>query len=116
MDSDLLVQNIKKCCADANLPPTKACQEAGVGKSFISNIKNGQTPSVAKVAELAAYLGVTTSDLVGDARASPAVSELDIAAANLNEAGLKVLIDYAAFLATKDEYKKYAQTDLGKEA
>lgn len=68
MDKDLLIQNVIRYCTDANVLPTKACIEAGVGKSFISDVRRGKVPSVAKVADLAAYLGVTTSDLVGDAR------------------------------------------------
>lgn len=66
MDRNILIQNIIRCCANKGEPPTNACFNAGVGKSFISDIKRGQTPSVAKVASLAAYLGVSTSDLVGD--------------------------------------------------
>lgn len=116
MDKELLIENIIKYCEAANIPQTRAFAEAGVGKDFIVNIRRSTTTSVAKVAALAAHLGVTTSDLVGDARASPAASELDEAAADLNDAGRKALLEYAAFLATKDEYKKYAQTGLGKEA
>ena len=78
MDKELLIENIVRCCKAMDEPPTKACANAGVGKSFISHIRDGQVPSVAKVADLAAYLGVTTSDLVGDARDGPvALSPLD---------------------------------------
>ena len=63
-----MISNIRKYCAARNVKPTIACTAAGVGRSFVSDIDRGQTPSVAKVADLAAYLGVSTSDLVGDAR------------------------------------------------
>ena len=66
MDKDLLVQNIIRCCLLKGEPPTVASVNAGLGKDFLSDIKRGRTPSVAKVAALAAYLGVSTSDLVGD--------------------------------------------------
>ena len=66
MDKDLLIQNIIKYCISKGEPPTNACFSAGVGRSFIANMRKGQTPSVAKIADLAAYLGVSTSDLVGD--------------------------------------------------
>ncbi len=48
--------------------PTVACRESGVGSSFINNIEaRNQTPSVEKVQMLATYLGVTTSELLGEA-------------------------------------------------
>lgn len=68
MDSQLFVQNIKKYCIQKDVKPTVACKESGVGSSFISDINRGQTPSVAKVQMLADYLGVTTSDLLGETK------------------------------------------------
>ncbi len=66
MDKELFVQNIKKYCELRGVKPTVACRESGVGTSFISDINRGQTPSVAKVQMLADYLGVTTSELLGE--------------------------------------------------
>lgn len=67
MDAEKLVQNIKKYCALKNIKPTVACRESGVGTSFINNIEaRNQVPSVAKVQQLAIYLGVTTSELLGE--------------------------------------------------
>ena len=66
MDRELFVQNIERYCALAGVKPTNACKESGVGSSFISDIKRGQTPSVAKVQQLAQYLGCTVSDLLGE--------------------------------------------------
>lgn len=66
MDATLFVQNIKKYCLLRGVKPTAACKESGVGTSFISDINRGQTPSVSKVQMLAEYLGVTTSDLLGE--------------------------------------------------
>lgn len=60
-----------------NVKPTNACKESGVGSSFLSDIQRGQTPSVAKVQLLAQYLGVTTSDLLGEAQKSSPPSEED---------------------------------------
>ena len=70
MDANIFVQNIKKYCLLMGVKPTNACKESGVGASFISDIKRGQTPSVAKVQILADYLGVTTSELLGEASGS----------------------------------------------
>ncbi len=67
MDRALFVENIKKYCARNGIKPTVACRESGVGTSFINNIESrGQIPSVERVQQLAAYLGVTTSDLLGE--------------------------------------------------
>ena len=60
-----------------NIKPTNACKESGVGSSFLSDIQRGQTPSVAKEQLLAQYLGVTTSDLLGEAQKSSPPSEED---------------------------------------
>ena len=66
MDAMLFVENIKKYCELKGIKPTVACRESGVGASFVSDINRGQTPSVAKVQLLANYLGVTTSELLGE--------------------------------------------------
>ena len=66
MDKETFVQNVKMLCLKRGIKPTNACKESGVGASFISDINRGQTPSVAKVQLLAQYLGVTTSELLGE--------------------------------------------------
>lgn len=60
------VQNIKKYCKMKGVKPTPACRDSGVGTSFINDIERGKVPSVEKVQLLASYLGVTTSDLLGE--------------------------------------------------
>lgn len=66
MDREFFVQNIKLLCKSKRVYPTVACRESGVGTSFITDITRGKTPSVAKVQMLAAYLGVSTSELLGE--------------------------------------------------
>lgn len=67
MDKAVFVQNIKDYCKRKGVKPTVACRESGVSASFINNIEaKGQVPSVEKVQMLAAYLGVTTSELLGE--------------------------------------------------
>ena len=78
MDRELLIQNIIKHCVERGEAPTNACINAGVGKNLISHIREGRVPSVAKISDLAAYLGVTTSDLIGDARDAAPVDEKEI--------------------------------------
>ena len=74
MDAVIFVQNIKSLCARKGVKPTVACRESGVGASFISDINRGQTPSIAKVQLLANYLGVTTSELLGE-KTKPTVGD-----------------------------------------
>lgn len=72
MDKQLFVQSVKNYCERKNVKPTVACREAGVGTSFINNIEaRGQVPSVEKVQQLAQYLGVTTSELLGEVPCAP---------------------------------------------
>lgn len=76
MDKVLFVQNIKDICKSKGIKPTVACRESGVGTSFINNIESrGQVPSVEKVQMLATYLGVTTSELLGEEKKPAPVSE-----------------------------------------
>lgn len=67
MDKQILVQNIKKYCAIRGVKPTIACTESGAGKDIINQLeKRGSIPSVERVQLLAQYLGVTTSELLGE--------------------------------------------------
>lgn len=66
MEKEKFVQNVKYYCKLKGLKPTPACREAGVGSSFLNSIERGQTPSVGAVQKLAKYLGLTTSELLGE--------------------------------------------------
>lgn len=115
MDKEILIANIRKFCAARNLKPTIACVGAGVGRSYVSDIARGQTPSVASVADLAAFLNVTTSDLVGDAATPAELRPLAEAWAELNEEGRERLISYAEDLTASGRYKKHDPDKLGQE-
>ncbi len=116
MNKELMISNVLKFCAAREIKPTVACSEAGVGKNFVTNMKRGQTPSVAAVADLAAYLGVSTSDLVGDAKTPAELAPLAAAWAELNEEGRERLIAYAEDLTAGGRYKKADSYRMGKEA
>lgn len=76
MNKDVFVQNVKKYCALKGVKPTVACDESGAGKNLIGQLVNRDTvPSVERVQLLAQYLGVTTSDLLGEAQKSSPPSE-----------------------------------------
>lgn len=66
MNVEIFVQNIKNICKSRGTNPTSACEASGAGRNFMDNIKKGSIPSVAKVQMLADYLGVTTSELLGE--------------------------------------------------
>ena len=67
MDAQVFVQNIKYYCDKNGVKPTVACKESGAGKDLINQIeRRGSMPSIEKVQLLAEYLGVTTSELLGE--------------------------------------------------
>jgi transcriptional regulator with XRE-family HTH domain len=106
MDKELLISNIRKYCAAKGEKPTNACAAAGVGKSFVSDIARGRAPSVTAVADLAAYLGVSCSDLVGDAKMPAELAPLANAWTDLNEEGRARLVEYAEDLVHGGRYIK----------
>jgi len=66
MDREAFVQKVKMLCLQRGVKPTNVCNELGIGGSFLPDIKRGRIPSVEKVQMLASYLGVTTSELLGE--------------------------------------------------
>ena len=113
MDKETLIFNIQKYCEARDTKPTPACIAAGVGHSFLTDIKRDKMPSVEKVAKLAAYLGVSTSDLVGDAQTPADLAPLADAWAELNDEGRARLVAYAEDLCASGRYIK---NHLSKEA
>jgi len=53
-------------CQLRGVKPTVAGRESGAGPNFVNNVEAGSIPSVEKVQLLAQYLGVTTSQLLGE--------------------------------------------------
>lgn len=67
MDANIFVQNVKEICKEKGVKPTIACEKSGAGKNLLNHIETrGSVPSVEKVQKLAKYLGVTTSELLGE--------------------------------------------------
>lgn len=116
MNNELLIMNVEKICAMRNTKPTPASIAAGIGHTFISDLRRGKTPSVAKVADLAAYLGVSTSDLVGDAQTPAELRPLAEAWAELNAEGRERLISYAEDLVAGGRYIKNNTAELDRKA
>ena len=68
MDVLKIVENIQHLCDKRGVTPTVAGKESGAGKELVTNMKRkGTMPSVEKIRLLANYLGVTTSELLGEA-------------------------------------------------
>lgn len=86
VNREFLVQNIKSLCQKKGMYPTVACRNSGVGNSFINDLERGKTPSVSKVQMLANYLGVTTSQLLGETEKPASISE-----SGLNEEQLELV-------------------------
>lgn len=117
LDKEKFVQNIKKYCAIKGIRPTAACRESGVGTSFINNIEGrGQTPSVEKVQQLAAYLGVTTSDLLGEddpGLGGPPQRYLVMRYNSLSPASQDKLMTFLEYLVAEESKKNVSDSDTG---
>lgn len=119
MNNELLINNIINLSGIKNEYPTRACAAAGVGKSFISNLKSGVIPSVEKVQMLAEYFGVTTSELLGENK-KPPVSEDDgrsTPAGGVSEE-TRTAMDLLSRLNPENRYKAldYLEYQLAKQA
>ena len=76
MDIEKVVENIQRICKERGITPTVACRESGAGQNMVSYMKKqGIIPSVEKMSKLAAYLGVTTSELLGEEKGPIPVTE-----------------------------------------
>ena len=77
MDVNLFMQNVETLCKQAGTNPTTACTKSGAGRNLMGNLKKGIIPSVAKIQALAEYLGVTTSELLGEPEPPKIQAEID---------------------------------------
>ncbi len=115
MDKEKFVQNIKKYCALRGIKPTAACRESGVGTSFINNIESrGQVPSVEKVQQLATYLGVTTSELLGEddpGLGGPPQRYLVMRYNSLSPESQDKLMTFLEYLVTEENKKNVSDSD-----
>lgn len=76
MNIEKIVQNIQRICREKGTNPTEAGRESGAGPNMVSIMKRrGSFPSIEKMSMLASYLGVTTSELLGEEIAPTPVAE-----------------------------------------
>ena len=115
LDKEKFVQNIKRYCTLRGVKPTAACRESGVGTSFINNIESrGQTPSVEKVQQLAVYLNVTTSDLLGEddpGLGGPAQPYLVMRYNSLSPESQDKLMTFLEYLVAEESKKNVSDSD-----
>lgn len=117
LDKTLFVENVKKLCAIRGIKPTVACRESGAGRSLLTNLEqNGSLPSVEKVQMLAQYLGVTTSELLGETGPSlqydgyiipnqPGAADLIVKFKQLTPEGQKEVLAYVEFKKVQESKK-----------
>lgn len=79
MNVDIFVENLKRILKERNISPATAGRESGCGQDFIPNMEHKKSaPSYIKVQQMAQYLGMTTSELLGEKsgpRAEPGTEE-----------------------------------------
>lgn len=76
MDIEKVVENIQRICKDRGTNPTEAGKKSGAGKDLVSIMRRrGSFPSIEKMSMLASYLGVTTSELLGEKQALLTVTD-----------------------------------------
>ena len=92
--------------------PTAACEASGAGRNFMDNIKKGSIPSVAKVQMLAEYLGVSTSELLGE-KIEPTImdddwtpSENELIFRSLPPERQEEVLRYMRYLVAQEQEKK----------
>lgn len=66
MNIQQLVKNIEILSSQKGVNKTKALQECGAGKNFISNALSGSEPSIGKIEQIADYFGVSIDYLLGN--------------------------------------------------
>lgn len=113
MDAEKFVQNVKNICIMREVPPTIACRESGAGKNLLSEVARGIVPSVNKVQALAQYLGVTTSELLGEV---PSPADISVPAMQFVKLYLSLPAELreqiaAAMLAAKEHLKNNSEID-----
>lgn len=73
MDVENFVKNLKAILDERGISYARAGRESGAGIDFIRMMElRGSVPSYIKVQMMAQYLGMTTSELLGETKSVPA--------------------------------------------
>lgn len=115
MDKEYFVKKVEFLCLQKGIKPTTACKESGLGTSFLPDIKRGRIPSVDKFEKLAAYLGTTVSDLIGEvtpkSMAIPDQPYLVMRYNNLSKEDQQDVMAFVEFKVTQAAKKKKPQEE-----
>lgn len=121
MTTESFVQNLKKILDERGISYTQAGRESGTGIDFIRNIeRRGSAPAFTRVQQMAQYLGMTTSELLGEEKANRPqfedgqMEELAQIFERLNEEGRGKVLSYAQDLDSSGNYKKVDSLGMGK--
>ena len=105
----------QKYCAAKGVKPTIACRESGAGINLINKMESrGSIPSVEKVQLLAQYLGITTSELLGEDNpglGGPAQPYLVMRYNSLSPEGQDKLMTFLEYLVTEENKKNVSDSD-----
>lgn len=105
MDINLLLENMAKYAAAKGTSLSGVSKQAGLSKNYASAVKNGNSPKLVHVFAIAQVLGVSVSDLIGDARQPEEAPELLACWAELNEEGREALLHVAQGFVYSGIYK-----------
>lgn len=76
MDIQFFVQNIKRILDERKISYSRAGRESGAGIDFIRDMeRKGSWPSTEKILQMADYLGVSVSELLGEEKEPAPVAE-----------------------------------------
>lgn len=76
-----LYENIQALCAQKGIRPGRLCDELGLSRGLMTDLKMGRKKGVsAQTAQkIAAYLGVTVGQLLGEDSQSDILDQVDVA-------------------------------------
>ncbi len=76
-----LYESIERLCAQKGIRPGRLCNDLGISRGLITDLKMGRKKSVnAETAQkIAAYLGVSVGQLLGHTESSELLEQADIA-------------------------------------
>ena len=112
MDKELLINSVRAACEQRNISVKSALECAGVSKDYIVNLRRTQSKSLSDTVALAAFLGVSVSELIGDFPRFSVPSDFAALWAQLDAVDRAQLVGFARGLAAAEKYIK-TEIDLG---
>lgn len=78
---DNLYDNIQSLCTNAGIRPGRLCDELGLSRGLMTDLKMGRkkTVSAQTAQKIASYFGVSVAALLGSAAANDVLDQVDVA-------------------------------------